>query len=320
VDLTGRSFLVTGANSGLGRAAALALAARGGSVHMLCRSRERGESAAAAVRAVAPDPAAVTLHVCDLASLADVRRFAGEFRDATRQLDVLVNNAGLMVHERRETAEGIEMNFGVNVLGTYVLTELLMPCLEAARDARVVCVSSAGMLLAGKEALREGTCVGDDLMKPPVGGDRGYETETPPLPRIDGQAAYSRNKRCQVALTEHWADAHAKSGVRFFVMHPGWASTDGLQNAMPEFHSAFEASLRSAEEGADTIVWLAVADEALKEEDGTFFLDRQSQPKHLWVGGTRYSKEDVAGLVARLNDLARDKAGINIPPQAAGNR
>lgn len=315
LDLSGRSYLVTGANSGLGHAAAKALAARGGSVHMLCRNRERGERARDAVRAAAPDPAAVQLHLCDLASLADVRRFAEEFQaadgGAPRKLDVLVNNAGLMVHERAETADGVELNFGVNVLGTYVLTELLLPCLQAAEDARVVTVSSAGMLLSGRESLREGTCTSDDLVSAPR---ESAKTDAPQ--EIDGQAAYSRNKRCQIALTEHWAERHGGSGVRFFVMHPGWASTEGLEKAMPGFHSTFSASLRTAEEGADTIVWLAAAEEALKENDGGFFLDRGSQPKHLLIGGTRYSREDVADLVARLDSTAKEKAGIDVSAAA----
>lgn len=307
--MSGRSFLVTGANSGLGFAAAEALAARGGEVHMLCRSRERGERARDALCAVVPE-GRLHLHLCDMSSLADVRRFAEEFKngggdgDSPRKLNVLVNNAGLMAHTRVDTPDGMELNFGVNVLGTYVLTEMLMPCLEAAGGARVVTVSSGGMLLSGREALREGTCTGDDLVTEPQ--------EEGASKKIDGESAYSRNKRCQVALTEHWAVAHGGTGVRFFAMHPGWASTDGLKKSMESFYTFFKSSLRTADEGADTIVWLAAAEEVEKETSGDFFLDRISQPKHLWLAGTSYASQDVSGLVSRLNSIVKQKVGIEI--------
>lgn len=276
---------------------------------MLCRSRERGERARDALRAAAP-AGRLHLHLCDIGSLADVRRFAEEFKNESgdggspRKLDVLVNNAGLMAHTRVDTPDGFELNFGVNVLGTYVLTEMLMPCLEAAGDARVVTVSSGGMLLSGREALLDGTCYGNDLVTEP-------QMEGAPR-KIDGQLAYSRNKRCQVALTEHWAATHAGSGVRFFAMHPGWASTEGLKSSMEDFHATFNSSLRTPEEGADTIVWLSVAEEVKKETNGDFFLDRISQPKHLWLAGTNYGAQDVSGLVSRLNSIAKQKAGIEI--------
>lgn len=284
---------------------------------MLCRSRERGERARDALRAAAP-AGSLHLHLCDMSSLADVRRFAEEFKNGNgdggspRKLDVLVNNAGLMKHTRVDTPDGFELNFAVNVLGTYVLTEMLMPCLEAAGSARVVTVSSGGMLLSGRESLQEGTCYGDDLVTEPQ--EEGEPT------RIDGQVAYSRNKRCQVALTEHWAVAHAGTGVRFFAMHPGWASTEGLKSSMPEFHTTFSSSLRTPEEGADTIVWLSVAEEVEKETNGDFFLDRASQPRHLWLAGTKYASEDLSGLVTRLSLIATQKAGIEIKACESSNK
>jgi dehydrogenase/reductase SDR family member 12 len=275
---------------------------------MLCRDRGRGEKAKAQVQSAATNPDCVHLHICDLASLEDIRAFVERWSGgdgSPRKLDCLVNNAGLMAFTRMDTVDGVELNFGVNVLGTYVLTELLLPCLKAADSPRVVTVSSAGMLLAGREALRESTCTGDDLLtvRRPGGPVPDAQAER----GIDGQQQYSRNKRCQVALTEHWAATHA--GVRFWVMHPGWASTDGLAKAMPEFHSTFKSSLRTEEQGADTILWLSIAEEALKHKDATFFLDRQSQPKHLWFAGTGYGDEDVAGLVSLLNRLARGAGG-----------
>lgn len=275
---------VTGANSGIGKEAALAVAQRGGNVHMVCRDRQRGESALSAVKSVAADPSRIELHICDLASLSDIRSFAEHWTgEGPKPVHCLVNNAGLMVHTRSDTIDGVEYNFGVNVLGTYCLTELLLPSLKAADSARVITVSSGGALLSGKEALREGTCTGDDLVKE-IPSSSSPPTGTPSSRKIDGELAYSRNKRCQIALTEHWSKLHKSSGIFWAAMHPGWSSTEGFKGAMPEFHNFFSSSLRTAAEGADTICWLAIADEVRNYKSGLFFLDRTVVPKHFWIG------------------------------------
>jgi dehydrogenase/reductase SDR family member 12 len=363
VDLSKRAFLVTGANSGLGRSVALALARRGGHVHMLCRDPARGEAAHQVVAAASPFPDRVRLWICDLESMHDIERFAKEWYGEARkehlvsqqegkqgnrthaddfsggeaagaqsssassvlsnnsapmatsdersspvsplQLDCLINNAGAMVHERTDSPDGLERNFAVNVMGTYVLTELLLPALERAECPRVVTVSSGGMLLAGREALVPPTMFGDDLVKPaPENSD---EPRT-----IDGQAQYARNKRSQVALTEHWAAKYADKHIQWSVMHPGWTSTPGLARSMPDFHAQFSSSLRTDVEGADTICWLAISEAALKYNSGAFFLDRAPAPKHLWLSGTGYSSSDVDKFVVELNRLAREKAQLSL--------
>jgi NAD(P)-dependent dehydrogenase (short-subunit alcohol dehydrogenase family) len=138
-DLAGKLAVVTGANGGLGLATSRALAAKGARVIMAVRSPEKGAKAAAEIRATAPD-AILDVRPLDLASLQSVRDFANGV--AGTRIDILVNNAGVMAVPERHTVDGFEMQFGVNHLGHYVLTALLLPSLLAAPAARVVTVSS----------------------------------------------------------------------------------------------------------------------------------------------------------------------------------
>ncbi len=143
-DLTGTSALVTGANSGIGLAAATALAGAGAHVVLACRDAQRGEAALAAVRDAAPHASAVVRRL-DLADLVSVRELAATLPPELPQgrLDVLVNNAGVMAIPHRRTADGFEMQLGTNHLGHFALTGLLLGALLAAPEPRVVTVTSA---------------------------------------------------------------------------------------------------------------------------------------------------------------------------------
>jgi NAD(P)-dependent dehydrogenase (short-subunit alcohol dehydrogenase family) len=140
-DQTARTALVTGANSGLGFVTSLELARHGARVVLACRDRGRGEIALARLRAEIPD-ADVELRSLDLADLASVRTFADAVGSAYPELDLLINNAGVMAIPRRETADGFEMQLGTNHLGHFALTGLLLPLLVGTAGARVVTVSS----------------------------------------------------------------------------------------------------------------------------------------------------------------------------------
>ena len=140
-DQSGRTAVVTGANSGLGFEVSRALAAADAHVVLACRSTDRGREAASRIREETPD-ASLELLELDLADLVSVRSFAERFHQRHDELDVLVNNAGLMAIPRRETADGFEMQFGVNHLGHFALTGRLLDAVLAADAARVVTVSS----------------------------------------------------------------------------------------------------------------------------------------------------------------------------------
>jgi NAD(P)-dependent dehydrogenase (short-subunit alcohol dehydrogenase family) len=146
-DQTGKIVIVTGANSGLGFEATRALAKKGASVIMACRSTDKAEDAARQIRA--ETPADLTIMPLDLASLDSVRQFAQEFMQRYKTLNLLINNAGVMaLPHRLETADGFEMQIGTNHLGHFALTGLLMPLITNTSGARVVSVSSGAHRMA----------------------------------------------------------------------------------------------------------------------------------------------------------------------------
>src|SRR5579885_1338273 len=140
-DCSGRTAIVTGANSGIGYEAARVLAGRHADVILACRSLDKARAAAAQIRSDSPD-ASVEAMELDLASLGSVRSFAEAFHQRRRRLDLLCNNAGVMALPYRRTADGFEMQLGTNHLGHFALTGLLLDLLLAAPGARVVTVSS----------------------------------------------------------------------------------------------------------------------------------------------------------------------------------
>ncbi|WP_190179671.1 oxidoreductase [Streptomyces naganishii] len=207
-DLGGRTAVVTGANSGLGYVTARELARRGARVVLGCRSRARGRAAVERLTGEVPK-ADVELGELDLGDLASVRRFASEF--AHYRLDLLVNNAGVMAPPYGTTADGFETQFGVNHLGHFALTALLLPRLTAAPGARVVTVSSMVHVLANIDP--------HDL-----NSERRYRRWT----------AYARSKTANLLFTHELARRLAATGadVVAAAAHPGYAATN-LQTAGP---------------------------------------------------------------------------------------
>lgn len=270
-DLSGRQVMVTGASSGLGLAAAIDLARCGATVHMVCRNREKGERALAEVESAAPGSGA-RLHICDLSLVAEVREFAAGFLGSGAPVDVLINNAGVMPPERRHTKEGIELTFATNLVGPYLLTELLLPRLAEGRDPRVIMMSSGGMY-SSRFSLSD-----------PQLEAREYRPT----------AFYAHTKRAEVMLADEWQRREPPGGVSFCSMHPGWAVTPGMSAALPGFHRITEPILRDSHEGADTAVWLAGRDRRTAP-GGHFYHDRRPRPKER-IPGTAGSAEDGARL------------------------
>jgi NAD(P)-dependent dehydrogenase (short-subunit alcohol dehydrogenase family) len=281
VDLRGRSFLVTGSNSGLGRAAAQALAVLGAKVWMLCRSAERGRQARNEIRHATGNPK-VYVETVDLADQGSIHRLAARFTD--RPADVLIHNAGLLPAERQTTADGLELTFAVHVVGPLLLTRLLLPSLLRSPDARILQVSSGGMYGVRLDV--------DALLEP----DEPY----------DGAKAYARTKRAQVVLNELLAERLADHGIACNAMHPGWAATPGVERSLPRFQRLLGKRLRTPEQGADTIVWLAACREA-GFASGRFWFDRRQVPTHL-VPWTR--TRERPGERERLWETCCRSAGI----------
>ena len=235
VKCDGRSYMITGSNSGIGKQTALEIVKRGGTVHMVCRNPNTGEEAKQEMMETSGNNN-IHLHILDLSKPTDVLKFAEKFSEENSKLDVLVNNAGCMVNTRETNKEGLDMNFATNTLGTYLLTTGLLPLLEKSDQPRVVTVSSGGMLVQKLDV--------EDL-------------QFQKMSKYDGTMAYAQNKRQQVEMTESWAVKHP--AIHWSVMHPGWADTPAVRTAMPDFHAKMKDKLRTVEQGADTVVWLAVS-------------------------------------------------------------
>ncbi len=277
--MAGRVALVTGATSGLGLAAAEGFARLGASVWLVGRDEQRGERARSQV-AEHSGNRDVHVGLCDLSDLHDVRRFAERLHTDAPRLDVLVNNAGALVGERTLSPDGIELTLATNVVGPFLLTQLLVPVLERSAPSRVINVSSGGMYAQHLHVA--------DL-----------QTEAG---KYDGAAVYARTKRAQVVLTELWARRLAHTGVVVHAMHPGWADTPGIRSSLPRFYKLTKPLLRTPEQGADTIVWLGAADEPARSSGG-FWHDRVRRPTHLlpWTKETSEDRERLWSECERLS-------------------
>jgi NAD(P)-dependent dehydrogenase (short-subunit alcohol dehydrogenase family) len=257
VDLTGKVCVVTGASRGLGFAAARALARRGAHVVMVCRDPGPGEVARRAIAAEAGERS-VSLERCDLAELAAVRALAARLAARLSRLDVLLHNAGALYDELHHTSDGHEATFATNVLAGYHLTRRVLPLLRAAAPSRIIHVGSAAMYLARLDAAG------------PRPGPRGYS----------GERAYAASKRALAELSGLWAERLAGTGVTSNLMHPGLTATPGVARTFPRYHRWLGRLLRDPDQGADTMVWLAVA-RAAAGESGKLWFDRRARPSHL---------------------------------------
>jgi NAD(P)-dependent dehydrogenase (short-subunit alcohol dehydrogenase family) len=252
--MRGRIALVTGASSGLGLATAQGLAAAGATVVLLGRDPDRTDSARAAILDRHPE-AAIEVVVADLTRLDDVRRAASEVIGRHDRLDVVVHNAGTLVHHHELTVDGIEVTAQTHVVAPFLLTASLLPVLVKTPGARVIHVVSGGLYTArlSVEALAATSPDG-----------------------FDGVDAYAQAKRASLVLAEQWAARTAGTtahDLRFHAMHPGWADTPGVRDALPTFHRLLAPVLRTPEEGVDTTVWLAASDIA-HSSNGQLWLDR----------------------------------------------
>ena len=265
-SMRGKICLVTGANSGLGLEVARGLAARDATVHLLCRDAARGQAALADIVGDTGNQD-VHLEILDVARPESVRDFADRW--SAPQVDVLIHNAGVLPLERELTDTGLELTVATHLVGPFLLTELLRAKLHG---SRVVFVTSGGMYtkrLNVSAMLRQ---------------DGPY----------DGVAAYAMTKRGQVVLSARWARELASSGTVVNAMHPGWAATPGVQRSLPRFWRIMQRRLRTPAEGADTALWLAVAETA-GAQTGKLWFDRLPVGEHLvpWT-------QEPAGEAERL--------------------
>ena len=246
-DLEEGTILVTGATDGLGRRVAARLAAGGATVLLHGRSRERLEKTFQGIREETGSER-LRLYVADLSSLGDVRGLAGRVLSDEERLDVLVNNAGIISRDRRESEDGYELTFAVNFLSHFLLTRLLLPLVRESAPARVVNVASAG----------QSPIDFDDPML-----ERGY----------DAMRAYSVSKLAQITFTFELAERLAGTGVSVNALHPASLMDTKMVT------ETFGYTMSTVEEGARATVRLAASPE-LEGVTGRYFDgERESRAK-----------------------------------------
>ena len=278
-DVAGKTFVVTGATSGIGLETALRLAAMGGRIALVGRDRTRGEQACAAVRARAPgcEPA---LFIADLSRLGEVRRLAGELTAALPRIDVLINNAGAIFHTRQITQDGLERTFALNHMAYFLLSALLRERLVASAPARIVNVAS--------QAHRRSMLDFDDLQS---------------AHRYGGWKAYQRSKLANILFTRELARRLAGSGVEAACLHPGFVASGFGDNTDGVFRLGVAVAKRlfaiAAPDGAATSVHLATAPEI---RSGAYYV--KSAP----ATPSRAGQDD--SVADRLWDISAKLAGV----------
>lgn len=285
-SMTTKTVLITGGTSGIGRAAAVGLAALGARVAITGRDRARAETAAAGI-AHESGNSAVDVFVADMSSQAEVRRLAREILAAYPQLDVLVNNVGGFWAHRHLTADGLEHTFALNHLAPFLLTNLLLERLVLSAPSRVVTVSSGAHSL--------GRIDFDDLMM----REHGYS----------GERAYNQSKLANVMFTYELARRLEGTGVVATVLHPGMTNTsfssEDPSPKMASIVSIVRPFMRSPKRGADTAVYLASSGE-VEGVSGRYYANRKTKR-------SEESSYDTA-ITARLWRVSAELVGISADP------
>ncbi|XP_046797244.1 retinol dehydrogenase 12 isoform X2 [Gallus gallus] len=240
-DLTGKTVIVTGANSGIGKCVAMDLARRNARTILACRSRERGQAAAEEIRAATGNPN-VVLRLLDSSSLASVRAFAREVLREEKRLDVLVNNAGVTGLPFALTPEGLERTFATNYLGPFLLTNLLLDLMKASAPARIVTVSS----------FRHSAGTADCRFLTGRARPNSFDH------------IYNSTKLMNVLHTAEMAQRLQGTGVTANSLNPGVVSTGIMRNFSLVVRGLFfliSPFIKSAEQGAVSTIYCAVSEE-----------------------------------------------------------
>lgn len=291
VDLSDKTFLITGANQGLGKEIATYAAAKQATVYLFCRNKERAEAAQKEIQESTQNQK-VNILLGDVSEPKQIERVVSEFLAKEQKLDCLICNAGALFNDRRVNSEGDEITFRAHLVsGSYQLTKLLLPSLKKASaeskgEARVIYVASGGLYNAKFPKWEEAASTGE------------YESS------YDGNLAYSYAKRGQLLLAERFTKEYPE--ISFYSSHPGWVRTAGVDEAFGSSAKYLEP-LRNQWEGVEGICWLASTPKK-NLESGAFYLDRKPQRKHIagpfMTDGsfTKNTDEEVDVMMKKLSE------------------
>lgn len=290
-DQTDQVVVITGATSGLGLAAARQMAANGATVVLVGRDSAKTDRVRDELADATGSERLETV-VADLSELDAVEAAAATISERHDRVDVLVHNAGALDAERHDTSAGIERTVAAQVVGPFLLTARLLDRLGGDTDtdtgaapSRVLTMSSGGMYSAALDV---------DHLEMDAAHYKGTEQ-------------YARAKRAQVTLNELWAERLADRNVVCHAVHPGWADTPGVERSLPRFRTIVGPLLRTPEQGADTLVWLAADPDEPLATTGRFWLDRRPRPIHR-LPATRRS--DTPEERARLWNWCIERSGV----------
>ncbi|MEC8002161.1 MAG: SDR family NAD(P)-dependent oxidoreductase [Pseudomonadota bacterium] len=274
--MEGRHVVLTGANSGIGLAAAIDLALAGASLTLVVRDEAKAAQTAKSIKE-ATGRTDIEFEFGDLSLLKDTDALIDRLLAKGDTIDVLINNAGALFNDHTMTSEGLEKSYALLLLSPWRLCERLLPLLKNHDEtARVINVVSGGMY-AERLNLKRLNMTSD-----------GYR----------GARAYAQCKRALSIMTEVWAERWQDHNIVVNAMHPGWSDTPGVQKSLPLFRRLTRLVLRSHAEGADTVVWMARSNQAALST-GKLFLDREPRSTYL-LGNNVESQEDRKALEPRL--------------------
>lgn len=279
-DFRGQHWLVTGGSGGLGRQMVWAALKGGATVTAAARSEQKLRELASA--AAAEGLSGLEIERCDFTSMRETRELVDRLSSRGRRIDVLMNNVGVMNDTLVVTPENLEASFASNLLAHYVLTESLIERGALGRGSIVINITSGGAYS--------------------VPLSTALLNITSPV-QFNGVVAYAAHKRAQIALTSFWRDRNHETGVEFYVMHPGWADTAGVQRSLPKFRRLFKPVLRDARSGADTALWLAAVRPSQSSHELVWF-DRKIRAAHAFAY-TRATKETATDLANYLASISR---------------
>lgn len=279
--LDGKAVVVTGGSSGIGRATAVGLVQMGARVHLTSRTMERAQETADALNA-ADHPGTAVPQVLETSDPASIRALAAELGrvEGEAGIEVLIHNAGALSGQYATTPEGLEQTVASHLVGPYLLTTELRPHLAA--GARVLFMSSGGMYT------------------------QSLDVDSIEMKAADykGAVAYAKAKRAQVELVRELGPEWAPDVV-LHAVHPGWVDTPGVDAALPGFGAIMGPLLRTPEQGADTVLWLAATGGHGKP--GRFWFDRRVRGTS-YVPGTSTSAAERRRLVTWLDQVVANLA------------
>lgn len=272
-DMSGRICLVTGANSGIGKQVCLQLARLNATVIMACRNETDGKTVQKEIVQQSSNTN-IVIEIVDLSSQKSIRHFVEKFYKENRQLHVLVNNAGIYMMERKESEDGIELTFAINVLGYFLLSNLLIDLLKSSAPSRIIHVVSS---FAGRLNM-------NDL--------EGKE-------KYNGQTAYMQSKQADRMLSHYQAELLQGTGITVNCVSPGLTKTGLFRNYKGFFTTVVKLIGKDPADAADTIVWLAASDQ-IKKESGKLWENRKERKRTFYNPGKMESLWNICKEMTKL--------------------